>query len=133
MELKNQTCGLELSVKLKKLGVNQLSLFYHDTRLKKIAWWEDIQMAPIDSKDRYISAFTVAELGNMMPCSIKVKDEIFRLTIWRNEKNWSVFYGGENYCVHDIIEDTEADARAKMLIYLIEEKLYGDQVAKQPS
>ena len=53
------------------------------------------------------SAFTVAELGEMLPCFDG------RITMpWHNEDGWR-----SHYCQEPL---TEADARAKMLIHLID-------------
>lgn len=73
-----------------------------------------------------ISAFTVAELGEMLPEGVTSSREFYGGT---SEKCWFVEYDqipGEerddfkNRCFTD---DTEADARAALLIYLIENNL----------
>lgn len=124
MELKDQVCSLESSKRLKELGVKQESLF----------WWVDFINNACTTKDgkgfeshrfqclynddgiyemedkvyleikgKY-SAFTVAELGEMLrECP---------------QLNWCYLYTGDL-----IFQPTEAEARAKMLIYLLENKL----------
>jgi hypothetical protein len=74
MKLENQVCSLELSKKLKELGVKQESLFYH-CNWKSIAsmgiGWEIRDKVtvkhnyPIFLEEDY-SAFTVAELISML-------------------------------------------------------------------
>lgn len=102
MELNQQVCSLESAKCLKELGVKQESLFYwHETaRLDGI---NNINQSKINSKYCY-SAFTVAELGEMLrECP---------------QLNWCDLYTGDL-----IFQPTEAEARAKMLIYLLENKL----------
>jgi len=142
MKLKYQVVNLELSKKLKELGVEQESVFYYehfsrtayqpasvDLRMsgeseclegEEEAWYPD--------PESDTSAFTVAELGEMLPHMRHVFDsdgsrgwfhlEIKKYDGWkvrlRNESG--VFYGnGEG--------DTEANARASFLISLLENKL----------
>ncbi len=121
MKLEQQVVSLDIAKRLKELGVKQESLFYHDTTLEKIAWSRDIALAPVDFGDRYISAFTVAELGEMLPRYV-VKGgytnelKVIRSSVWR-------FYYGEEIFFTAGNDDTEADARGKMLVYLLENKL----------
>jgi len=127
MELEKQVCSLDLAKKLKELGVKQESLFYHwqfvneDTgrniyagisewkRERKIngAYWVNIA-----------SAFTVAELGEWLPENILDKGTI---VYYKDGEQWYV----ETNPVSNVglWEDTEANARAITLIYLIENKL----------
>lgn len=116
MELKNQVVSLELSKKLKDLWVEQNSLFYHDIKLEKVAWSGDIQSAPVDFKGRYYSAFTVAELGEMLPQLV---------SSYRYEKWTCTMTNSSEMTTYTA--NTEADARAKMLIYLLENNLLKDR------
>lgn len=116
MKLEDQVCSLELAKKLKELGVKQKSLFSWVEILAFDAGWKiEMVHAPVTG----ISAFTVAELGEMLPAEI---DGYF-IEYWNN--HWQ---GGINYMVSHKTEGsvsalTEADARAKMLIHLIEKGL----------
>jgi len=125
MKLIDQVCSFELSKRLKELGVKQDSLFYwHHDNVKDYPSYGDPKLC-LCSYDN-ISAFSVAELGEMLPDSIKDDD---------SEICW--FYHDKNNChrisyVHECEEqcspfievkgETEANARAKMLIHLIENK-----------
>lgn len=146
MKLENQVCSLELSKRLKELGVRQESAFYWSTntvpslkddvhlREKKVCNHRDGKVAD-GGVIRYFSAFTVAELGEMLPNRVKG----FGLLIDKydptqiNEKvqrpfMWGVAYvewgydGPENRFEIDD-EESEANARAKMLIYLLQNKI----------
>ncbi len=108
MKLESQVSNLELSKRLKELGVKQESLF----------WWYDLgsnyRLQQLDEKERLsqyaISAFTVAELGELIGWGhLSGKNELGKWECWCKD--------------YSLTADTEADARAKMLIYLLEQKL----------
>ena len=141
MKLEQQVTSLELSKKLKKLGVEQNSVFYwNNTRCSSsnpdwkigIDGYEDCRGA--------ISAFNVAELGEMLPKIIfnkkktSFQGELF-IRYLAGDKEWLIGY--ECHCpvlakkeeriVPNFLAKTEADARAKMLIYLIENNLINNK------
>ena len=116
MKLENQVVSLELSKKLKELGVRQESLW----------WWEKNKSHPMT--DGYVvivslkdcsSAFTVAELGEMLPFGVDSGKTDYDLG-----KEKSFFCAWREDAYHEekpdkiIFADTEANARAKCLIYL---------------
>ncbi len=68
------------------------------------------------SKRRWVAAFTVAELGEMLP---HFTTDHFSDGYWHVRYAWGTTIREEHYET----EKTEADARAKMLIYLLENKL----------
>lgn len=119
MTLEKQVCNLDLAKRLKELGVKQESLFWwHESRTNRSekTGFESLKTGKFylhQSKGDY-SAFTVAELGEMLPD----KYRSFRASAgyWEcrftDEQGYETSSGG----------DTEADARAKMLIYLLENK-----------
>lgn len=131
MRLEDQVSSLELSKKLKELGATQKSLFY----------WQKIDSADVRLRDqssskwvisyyenRYggcetISAFNVAELGNMLPDNIKM----IRITYTNVGCQWVLtdqeYQRDTSYTKNYITSSKEADSRAKMLIYMIEKKL----------
>lgn len=122
MTLESQVTNLELSKKLKELGVKQNSFFYWIT-------WDDgdtkLHNYSGEGQDLvgdYCSAFTCSELGEILPRSLWIKRESYYLNICHNAAGgWLVSYGEYKYL--SIGAETMADAMAKMLIYLIENKL----------
>jgi hypothetical protein len=162
MNIEEQVCSLELSKKLKELGVKQES-FYHWHY--QVYTHEDFKWKLIDSskfsyitylsKENFISAFTVAELGELLPNCISIieNDELKKIfsnfkfvtyksvTVFENNefellttpvyvlnyicdstnemRNW-IF---DKLLIKAIYDKNEANARAKMLIYLIENGL----------
>lgn len=139
MPLEQQVCSLELAQKLKELGVKQESLFYWHRSYnpeKKVENEPYVIYSPyLDESKIDYSAFTVAELGEMLPWSFERDNKIFFLQQVKNGKNSPIakehelFYsdgkveGGEVIPFPCITADTEADARGKMLIYLAENGL----------
>lgn len=127
MNLENQVTSLELSKQLRELGVKQESLFWWNTWGNKLGnpfvthtkggWAKD--MTPY-----LVSAFTVAELGEMLPFFVN-KDHVWagQLMCVRHPHDWMVSYGTMKEAWIKESADTEADARAKMLIHLIKEKI----------
>lgn len=123
MKLEQQVVRPELAQKLKELRVKQESFFIWKQCInKQLACYQIPTVSThknVDNDDEIIaSAFTVAELGEMLPASVSFTKEISS--------------GKDNYvCIHwtpevkefAVYADTEADARAKMLVYLLENKL----------
>lgn len=128
MTLENQCVSLELAKEMKELGLKQESLYYHcphftgsgspyspyefrgDYYLR--TWDKENQNVPVHFNDNdFYSAYTVAELGEMLPLDkieIKKLDQSFYFKLL-NEKGFTIYS-----------EDapTEADVRAMCLIYL---------------
>lgn len=146
MQIQDQVTSLELSKRLKELGVKQESLFYWCNFGKDD--WRGVYYNGVDETLTYAgtscfekdecrdlaSAFTVAELGEMLPCEVtpkeimgeKQKPKYLNLDTFIEQVN--DFYGVERIWRVSIgsiqfKETSEADARAKMLIYLLENKL----------
>jgi hypothetical protein len=118
MEIEDQVCSLRLAKKLKELGVKQDSLFYHCLNVKTFSSY-DIQhhlIAIIPSGEEHYSAFTVAELGEMLP------DCFESCRRYKNDWSYSTL-DKDNDINHHSFGETEADSRARMLIYLVENKL----------
>lgn len=125
MKLEQQVCSLELAKKLKELGVKQDSLFYWcGSHSNPDAPWEIHNWKVYNSEFRFryyqsddpVSAFTVAELGEMLPYRGSIYSE--PVSEDNESKEWICIYGKTITKA-----DTEADARAKMLIYLVENNL----------
>lgn len=129
MPLEKQVCDLELAKRIKELGVEQESLWYwikHKPDFYENNPWfkgkpkPEIKpflgqriVVPEYYYDSVYSAFTVAELGKILPKYYK--------TI-KKEAMWSA-YDKYDAGVLETISNTEANARAKMLIYLLENDL----------
>jgi len=127
MKLEQQVCSLELAKQLKELGFKQDSLF----------WWQDcgdgtveLMYGKTDSNfgipvQYYYPAYTVAELGEMLPNG-NYSFRYIGVEKWaagNNLYNYNANMQGKMVKVTEKESKTEADARAKMLIYLKENKL----------
>lgn len=141
MKLENQVVSLDLAKRLKELGVKQESAFFwrhlfvnDESDRTTDDYWELMHQSPMDIEQ--VAAFTVAELGEMLPRRFVVDGKSFALRIKPDGRDWLVGYtrplgkqerretGLPHYDkTHQVWERTEADARAKMLIYLLENKL----------
>jgi hypothetical protein len=146
MKIEYQVCSLELAQKLEKLGVKQESYFWWVNRtappyneafwfvsplpkLRDEAWNvipKDCTADDVENAKKLFehyelgnySAFTVAELGEMLKRAVNID-----LPLWdasNSDYVGHVHYGG---VTASLIADTEADARTKMIIYLLENKL----------
>jgi hypothetical protein len=123
MKIEQQVCSLELAKRLKDLGVVEPSLFFFEWRGAKPHEIE-FQEKPYHNPDN-VNTYTVAELGEMLKTLLD--DEFISYNFDNDEefvwiaqvKKWSdvTFVG------HTEHADTEANARAKMLVYLLENKL----------
>jgi len=138
MKLENQVVSLELAKKMKKLWFKQDSLWYwgcprwnkeqdnghlylREEMLECITHHGE-EFAPI-----YYSAYTVAELGVMLPVRIDYKKPNGTIckAVYCEDKHFLLIEeceSGEGFRVWhcDKRENTEANARAKMLIWLKE-------------
>jgi len=128
MELSKQVVSLELAKKLKELGFKQESLFYHNFKIEG-KWVIDKGRGWSDS----VSAYTVAELGEMLPQILKIKKVKYQLSSSvALDKQWFVVYVNEedledNAPMPFMMCHNEADARAKMVIHLTKNKLLPPQ------
>lgn len=130
MRIEDQVVSLELAKKMKELGFRQESLFYWN-RLNGIRDDSiiDVSLNKIrgDYGDVIASAYTVAELGTMLPHFFTGEDgKNAILKIYKGSKTWGIYYSGlEDHIikVEMVVALTEADARAKTLIYLKENNL----------
>lgn len=145
MELKDQVCSLIHSMRLKELKVEQKSLFwwrliyitsetfekgisrgkkgefgdYHVVYLPKPRFttadvkWNEVDLQKLN--DTEYSAFTVAELGNLLPPN----------KVWysKDGDKWCASYEKPFPKGYSIFADNEADCRSLMLIHLIENGL----------
>lgn len=121
MKLEDQVVSLELAKKLKELGVQQDSYFmyfpiydHHSGTAEVIEWRLVCEKNEIHGSE-IISAFTVAELGEML------KDYDLECVWFEGEQAYGAFQ--TNSGVDTCYGRTEAEARAKLLVYLLESKL----------
>lgn len=124
MKIEDQVTSVGPSKELKELGVKQDSLWYWTHKNERSDNWSEAALAFLVGAKYYdnakkCSAYTVAELGEML------KQHANNLPQW-NKYNmgarwFSDIYIPKGYC--QVNEETEADARAKMWIYLKKEKI----------
>ena len=134
MKLEDQVCSVELAKRFKELGVKQGSYFHwispefsEGFHLYHFDEWEDAARQKYET----YSAFTVAELGEMLPTSIC--NGIFKPICVKNSRGlWWFSYSDESgkHKKYSVKEQKEADARAKCLLYLIENKLWTVEIGK---
>jgi hypothetical protein len=138
MKIEKQVCSLELAEKLERLGVEQKSLYYwvpnmegsgHPSSPFELKEWfflidRETRLRRSNPFGLSCSAFTVAELGEMLPeGAYSLKSPSTKLFMC----SWQV--GGEEHRKPHQMKrlcfeaKTEADARAEMLIWLIENDL----------
>lgn len=117
MQLEKQVVSLELAKKLKELGFKQESLFYWHSNCGEdfLVSYKSVKREYPNTFNHSISAYTVAELGEMLPISSDIPSKI-------SENEWH-YFEKQSFGIKDCIYQTEADARAKMLICLKENKL----------
>jgi len=122
MKLEDQVCSLDLAKKLKELGVKQESYFTWYQGIGGVWYLGD----PAESMNNaveighttapqfnFVAAFTVAELGEMLPLN--------HYTMRNQWEQWTPC--NDERALPSESAPTEADTRAKMLIYLLENKL----------
>lgn len=128
--------NLELSKRLKELGVPQRSEFwwFEDRRFVKFSSkkWKDLYSRDwgiMDFKitDDCISAYLSDELLEWLPEEINFRKHTYRLAIGKNDKYFAVWYDSEQLkdksrlTLNEENENILPNALAKMLIYLIEQ------------
>lgn len=128
MELEKQVCPLELAKKLKELGVPQTAYWSWVFRKGRYEQEHATYLLETGSAynfrpDRLWSAFTVAELGEMLPSDVGVVS----LKMGKSVDGYWVSYCltlTDGSLAGEVVKaETEADARAKCLIYLLENGL----------
>jgi hypothetical protein len=128
MPFEHQVCSREFATRLAELGVGQESRF----------WWVDRKLVYTGGLASHahlqggVAAFTVAELGEMLPDDISIPAKNGKLhTHWlrfgryraAGPRFWCAYPGGTARTTIEERAYTEADARAKLLIYLLEHNL----------
>lgn len=115
MKLEQQVCNLELAKRLKDLGVKRESLFYwrSDATAHGRPGWDIGDCIDTHANENF-SAFTIGELGEMLPV---------RVNFGKRKSKPKYFCNYDNKTYHQVNNDSLADAMAEMLIYLLENKL----------
>lgn len=145
MNLEKQVNSLELSKRLRELGVKRESLFHWVTFKNTSSpegqkerehraiigeWEKEFYTEKSYLKDfKYYSAFTAAELGEILPYKLKNdspgKNDLSLEILKYGNNRWLLVYVEDQNKppIICIIDKSEANARAKMCIYLIENGL----------
>lgn len=137
MTIEKQVTSLEISKRLKELGCKKENLFVwylpSDGGDLRIGKWNEVSPANLVEKNSPVfAAHTVAELGEMLPDVIRETSKLTGKTVTKDviigfTDDWDFgkrFYWCEMGEPHpSFSEETEADARGKMLIYLLENGL----------
>ena len=137
MKLEDGVVCLKLSQKMDELGIKGESNFYWvkindvtDGNKEKWIVTLDIWSSQEIPHEHY-KAYSVAELGEMLPRRL---DEYADLICEKRKDEMTVYYGGNDGCgeiLRCLTEaETEADARAKMLILLKIDKYTSDSKNK---
>jgi hypothetical protein len=73
-----------------------------------------------------VLAFTMGELGELLPGAIEQDNEVLQLRCEKSSRGFTVAYGlrGEQHSRIEHKAPSEAEARAQMLLSLIENNLY---------
>ena len=133
MKLKDIVCDLEYAEKLKELGLVKEGIFKYynppivDNRPYEVSDEFELTDSPsytIAPHFNPINTYTVAEFGEMLPEYIEYNDTEIFLTSYKVDGSYESIYsnvvtGKEIFHKSD---PKEANARAKLLIWLIENK-----------
>lgn len=142
MKLQDQVCALEQARLLHKMGIAQHGYFFWHLETPHIDKALDLWTIINDQSDvdlyQDVSAFSVAELGAMLPFELLnaacmdtrkvINNSDSSVGIWKYKHLWMI-RTIEN--TRSINFKTEAEARAAMLIYLLENKLLTAEEANQ--
>lgn len=110
MKLEEQVVSLDLAKKLKEAGVRQESVFFWENQVSRDAFPSyRIVQYPAE-----YAAFTVAELGSLLPHGT--------ISYFSPYREWHCKTPGNKKTVD--MEMTEANARASILLYLIKNGLW---------
>lgn len=140
MNIENQVCTLEQAKRLKELGVCQDSYFLFGEEAGRIVEGWSVE----GYEDNFYSAFTVAELGVMLPkrlqASWKRKDDTGLGGSWESSCNCPLEMQYDEKKKLHIVKyvlafsgkgTTEAIARASLLIGILEYKLISVEEVNQ--
>jgi hypothetical protein len=129
MKLEQQVCSLELAKKLKELGIKQNGYFIWEwsPKDKNPQLKRNMDCLKQWNNKFNCSAFTVAELGEILPLKIFRNNNFYLLVIKRFKRGGKIDFscGYEAGFIDGFrkFDITEANCRAKMLINLLENNL----------
>lgn len=127
-----QVCSLDRAKRLANLGVAKKSLYVwssdNEPHFRLGLWNEPAPPSVVYPKAEIYPAFTVAELGEMLPGRFKRKDGVWFFPTFKKDSTTVDWYSsylpiGDEAGEYFQMAQTEANSRASMLIYLIENKL----------
>ena len=122
MKLENQVTNVKLSNKLHELGVTEPSLFFRDSTKSKeedIEFWGKPDYCPDN-----VACYTTAELGEILPEGLftdKGAESKDWMGCFARFSKFNRISDGESVDSFSL-ERTEANARAKLLIYVLKQK-----------
>jgi hypothetical protein len=129
-KITKQVCSLTVAQKLKAVEIPQDSLWYwvpsSNSQRPLLVPAEEIGEYPL-FQAAAVSAFTAGELGELLPSEIEQHGECLRLLCLKTPRAFSVAYVLTPAGRQSEIESkapTEAEARAQMLLFLVENKLF---------
>jgi hypothetical protein len=124
-----QVCSPAVAQRLKEMAVPQDSLWYWVASRREqyplLYSAEEVAAMPLFHRAA-VSAFTVGELGELLPSAIEHDDEVLRFRCEKSARGFTVAYvpsRGEKRSRIEQKAPSEAEARAQMLLYLIDNKL----------
>ncbi len=152
MTLEDQVISLSLAKRLKELGVKQDALYWWSEHTVPATLWNEHDLSENDPyagvSEQSYAAFTVAELGEILPARIEVKDPMipkfdgthFASLEVRKHSSWEAVYIIYNRGICYILNGyekgarfhgTEAEARGLMLEYLLKNNLLTPHTKEQ--
>lgn len=125
MKIEDIVCDFEYAEKLKEIGLKINTLFSFHKEHKSVTFTSMFDCHGFSSE--HLNTYTVAELGEMLPKEVHLKGSRFHLfSKKRQSGRFDIAYYYDGIClapkVTDRLDKKEANARAKLLIYLIENK-----------
>lgn len=128
MNIEQQVVSIDLARRLEELGVKQDSYFYWTIcdDCTKATGVEEATLQDGKNHGNNYSAFTVAELGEILPKEISYEGFAHYLVCETSGTGWHIYYRqheDNKFIPACRTDEEETNARAKMLIYLIENGL----------
>ena len=125
-----QVCSPAVAQTLKELGVPQESLWYWVASRRRqyplLCSAAEVTAMPLFHRVA-VAAFTVGELGELLPSTIEQHDAVLHWRCEKSSRGFTVAYVGARGDQQTRLErkaPSEAEARAQMLLCLLEHALY---------